>query len=370
MTGGSARVPAPRVDQALPTFGYGDAIGNHVLALRALLRRAGFVSEIFAQAFHERVRSEGREWREYAGVDAPGNVCLFHFSIGTPLATAFTRLRSRRFLIYHNVTPARFAHGVNRRMERECRMGREQLRTLASGTELAIGVSAFNRRELVELGFADTAVLPVIVDFADHDRQAPVDGLTRRWRDGRTNVLHVGRLAPNKRIEDLVRAFDVYRRVNPASRLLLVGTDAGLENYAAAVRDLAARLGTPGVHFVGHVDFRELCTCYRVADLYLTMSEHEGFCVPLLEAMHFGVPIVAHAAGAIPETLGDAGLLTAGKDFAEVAELMDIAVTDTALRERLIAAGRRRLADFSPARVGREFLELLASRGVRLSDPG
>jgi glycosyltransferase involved in cell wall biosynthesis len=370
VTAGSVAAPAPRVDQVLPTFGYGDAIGNHVLALRALLRRAGFVSEVFAQAVHERLRAEARDWREYAAVDAPGNVCLFHFSIGTPLATAFTRLRARRVLIYHNVTPARFAHGVNRRMERECRMGREQLRALAAGTELAIGVSEYNRRELEELGFADTAVLPVIVDFADHDRQPPAPELVRRWRDGRTNVLHVGRFAPNKRIEDLVRAFHVYRRVNPASRLLLVGTDAGLENYAAAVRDLAARLGTPDVHFVGHVDFRELCTCYRVADLYLTMSEHEGFCVPLLEAMHFGVPIVAHAAAAVPETLGGAGLLFGEKRFEDVAELMDLAVSDPALRAGLIAAGRRRLDDFAPARIGSRLLELLASRGVRLSGPG
>ena len=354
---------APRIDQALPTFSYGDAIGNHVLALRAILRRRAAASEVFALAVHPRVAREARPWLDYGAFDAPGNVCVFHFSIGTPMALDFTRLASRRVLIYHNVTPPEFARGVHRRMEEECRLGREQLRTLAPRTELAIGVSEYNRRELEEMGFARTAVVPIIVDFPAHDLP-PVPELLRRFRDGRTNVLHVGRFAPNKRIEDVVRAFHLYQRIDPGARLLLVGTDAGLENYGAAVRDLAARLGTADVHFLGHVDFRELCTCYRVADLYLAMSEHEGFCVPLLEAMYFGVPIVAYAAAAVPATLGGAGLLVREKRFEEVAELMRLAVADAPLRERLVAAGRERLKDFAPERIEAALWETLAANGI------
>jgi len=191
-----------------------------------------------------------------------------------------------------------------------------------------------------------------------------VPELERRWRDGWTTVLHVGRFAPNKRIEDLVRAFHVYRRINPKSRLLLVGTDAGLENYSAAVRALAERLGTPDVHFLGHIDFRQLCACYRLADLYVAMSEHEGFCVPLLEAMHFGVPIVAFAAGAVPETLGGAGLLFREKRFEEVAELMHLAVSDPALRAGLVAAGRGRLEHFAPRAIERELRALFERHGL------
>ena len=349
----------PRIDQALPTFSYGDAIGNHVLALRALLRRGGAVSEIFALACHPLVRAEARDWREHARVDAPENVCILHYSIGTPLARDFARRRARRVLVYHNVTPAEFARGVNPRMERECLLGREQLAELAGGTDLAIGVSEYNRRELEELGFRATAALPVIVDFSQHDRQEPAAELVRRWRDGWTNVLHVGRFAPNKRLEDVVRSFHLYRRINPRSRLLLVGTDAGLENYSAAVRALVGRLGTPEVHFVGHVGFRELCTCYRLADVYLTLSEHEGFCVPLLEAMHFGVPIVAYAAAAVPETLGVAGLLVREKRFEQIAELLHLAVSDRDLRERLAAAGRERLKDFAPEMIEAKFWEIM-----------
>jgi len=356
---------AARIDQALPSFSYGDAIGNHTLALRGVLRRGGATSEIFADSTHPRVRDEARPWREYAACDDSRNVCILHFSIGTGMARTFSRLRSRRVLVYHNVTPPEFARGVSRKLERECRAGREQLRELAGDTDLALGVSEYNRGELEELGFARTAVLPVIVDFAEHDRCPDNPDLVRRWRDGRTNVLHVGRLAPNKRIEDVVRSFHLYRRIDPGSRLLIAGNDTGVRAYAESLRALVGRLGTPDVHFLGHLDFAALCTCYRLADLYLSMSEHEGFCVPLLEAMHFRVPIVAYAAAAVPETLGAAGLLVREKRFEEIAELMHLALTDGGLRARLADAGAARLADFAPEKIERDLWALLRRHGLR-----
>jgi glycosyltransferase involved in cell wall biosynthesis len=364
VTGGDGALRPGRIDQALPSFSYGDAIGNDALALRDILRRGGVASEIFAATAHPRVRAEARPWREYAAHDDGRNVCILHFSIGTGMARVFSRLRSRRVLIYHNITPPEFARGVSRRLERECRSGREQLRELAAGTDFAIADSEYNRGELEELGFGRTAVLPVVVDFAGHDRTPEDPSLAQRWRDGRTNVLHVGRLVPNKRLEDVVRCFDLYRRIDPASRLLLVGNDTGVPAYTEALHAFVARLGTPEVHIVGHLDFSGLCTCYRVAHLYLSMSEHEGFCVPLLEAMHFRVPIVAFAGGAVPETLGAAGLLVREKRFAEVAELMRRAVADAGLRERLVAAGTARLRDFDPARIEGDLWALLRGQGL------
>jgi glycosyltransferase involved in cell wall biosynthesis len=361
-TDGGAR-PA-RIDQALPSFAYGDAIGNHALALRGVLRRGGATSDIFAGAAQPRVREEARPWRDYAACNEGGNVCILHFSLGAVMARAFAQLRSHRVLVYHNVTPPEFARGWSRRMERQCREGREHLRELAGSTELAIGVSEYNRRELRELGFPRTAVLPIIVDFAEHDRCPDDPDLARQWRDGRTNVLHVGRLAPNKRIEDVVRSFHLYKRIDPASRLLVAGNDSGVRGYTESLRAMVSRLGTPDVHFLGHLDFDALRTCYRVADLYLSMSEHEGFCVPLLEAMHFRVPIVAFAAGAVPETLGAAGLLVREKRFEEIAELMHRAVTDEPLRARLVEAGTRRLADFAPAKIERDLWALLRRHGL------
>lgn len=361
---GSGALPAARIDQALPSFGYGDAIGNHVLALRGVLRRGGATSEIFAAAAEPRVRDEARSWRDYAAHNDPGNICVLHFSLGALMARTFSRLRSRRVLVYHNVTPPEFGRGASRRMERLCREGRAQLGELARYTDLAIGVSEYNRRELEEAGFPRTAVLPIIVDFAEHDRCPDDPAVARQWRDGRTNVLHVGRLAPNKRIEDVVRSFHLYQRINPASRLLIAGNDRGVRGYTESLHALVERLGTPDVHFLGHIDFATLCTCYRLADLYLSMSEHEGFCVPLLEAMHFRVPIVAFAAAAVPETLGAAGLLVREKRFEEVVELMHLAVSDAQLRAHLAKAGAARLANFAPERIERELWALLQRQGL------
>ena len=351
-----------RLDQMLPNFSYGDAVGNHVRALRDIFLRRGHLSEIFAQTRHPRLRGLSRDYSDYLALDSRENLCLYHFSIGSYLSGFFGRLRARKVLVYHNVTPPEYLRGVNRRAERECRKGREELRGLAGVTELALADSEFNRLELQEMGYRQTEEMPIVVSFADYGA-APRRELLSRFGDGRKNILHVGRFAPNKRIDDVVRCFAVYRKINPRSRLILVGTDVSFEHYSAAVRDLAERLGLDDVHFTGHVDFAELCTYYRLADLYLIMSEHVGFCVPLLEAMHFGVPIVAFRAAAVPGTLGQAGILVEEKRFDEIAELMDRVLTDAGLREALVAAGRKRLEDFAPEKLETRLWEILARRG-------
>lgn len=352
-----------RLDQMLPNFSYGDAVGSHVQALREAFRRKGHPSEIFAQMRHPRVRPISRDYSEYLAFDSREGVCLFHFSIGSFLSGFFGRLMARKVLVYHNVTPPEYMRGVNRRAEFECRRGRAELRSLAGTVELALAVSEFNRRELLEMGFRRAEVLPVIVRFGEY-AIPPRRDLVGLFDDGWTNVLHVGRFVPNKKIEDVVRSFAVYRRINRRSRLFLVGTDVSFENYSEAVRGLTAELGLTDVHFIGHVDFRDLCTYYRLAHLYVVMSEHEGFCVPLLEAMHFGVPIVAYRAAAVPETLGEGGILVDEKRYDEIAEIMDRVVTDDELRGRLVAAGRRRLEEFAPRRIEARLWELLSRSGL------
>ncbi len=347
----------------LPNFSYGDAVGNHVRALQGAFRRRGHPSGIFAQVRHPRLRSFSHDYSEYPALDSRENLCLYHFSIGSFLSRFYGRLRSRKALVYHNITPPGYLRGVNRRAEYECRRGREELRGLAGVTELALADSEFNRLELEEMGYRQTEVMPILVPFADYD-VPPRRELLNRFGGGMTNVLHVGRFVPNKRIDDVVRSFAVYRKINRRSRLILVGTDAGFENYSSAVRELAARLGLDEVHLAGHVDFEELCTFYRLADLYLLMSEHEGFCVPLLEAMHFGVPVIAYRAAAVPGTLGGAGILVDEKRFDEIAELMDRVVTDTDLRKKMVSAGRERLKEFAPERLEARLWGILTRRGL------
>ncbi len=341
-------VPAIRaVHQFVPNFVRGDAIGNDTRALRALLNGWGCPSEIFAQYIHRDLAREARFYGHYRKVAHSRNVILFHFSIGSEVTSLFARLPDRKILRYHNITPPEYFIGVNARVADRCRRGRQELAGLTTVTELALGDSEFNRLELERMGFRRTGVLPILVDWTSY-AHPPVRTLEATYGQG-TNLLSVGRVAPNKRIEDLVKTYYFYRRLDPASRLLVVGSAADMESYLAGCRKLAAELGVlDGVVFAGPVSQAELCTYYRLAGAYLCLSEHEGFCVPLLEAMHFGVPVVAHAAGAVPGTLGDAGLLVREKDFPAIAELVHRVVTEPTLRHAVVAGQRERLKAFEP----------------------
>ncbi len=337
--------------QLVANFDEGNAIGNHILALRGLLRRWGYASDVYAHHRSPGLQGEACEYTRYRDVSAPENVVLFHFSLATEIAEFFAGLPDRKVLVYHNITPAEYFIGVNERVAKRCWRGRFELSRLAAVADLALGDSEFNRRELEAAGFRRTDVLPILVDWTIYDL-APVRSLEAAYGRG-TNLLYVGRLAPNKRVEDLIKIYYFYRRLDPGSRLLLVGSAVDMEVYLAACQKLAADLGVlDGVVFAGLVPQADLCTYYRLASVYLSMSEHEGFCVPLLEAMHFGVPVVAYASTGVPDTLGGAGLLVADRDFPAIAELVRRVVTEPALREALVTRQRRRLQAFDPALIG------------------
>jgi glycosyltransferase involved in cell wall biosynthesis len=226
------------------------------------------------------------------------------------------------------------------------------LRAYADRCDLALGDSEFNRVELEALGFPRTAVLPVVPDLSHLDRVS--DRLVAaQFDDGWANILFVGRVIPNKKIEDLIRAFHAYHTIfSPRSRLLIVGAHSGFERYLAALHQLAATLDLSHVHFVGHVSDEELVAYYEIADLFLCASEHEGFCVPLVEAFHMEVPVLAHAAAAVPSTMDGAGVLFADRDPRHVAVLMEAILSDCALQDAIVegqlAAERRlRAKDFA-----------------------
>ncbi|HET8645321.1 MAG TPA: glycosyltransferase, partial [Vicinamibacteria bacterium] len=236
--------------------------------------------------------------------------------------------------------------------------GRRELEAFAPRTELGLGDSEFNRRELEAAGFERTAVLPIVLDLDAYG--GPVSPVVRRlYDDGRKTVVFVGRIIPNKRIDDLIRTFALYQRhAEPHSRLLLVGDYRGHERYFDRLRELVASLGVQEVVFTGHVDHDELLACYSVADLFLCLSEHEGFCVPLLEAMVFGIPVVAFDAGAVRETLRGGGLLIRDKTPDLVAELVHQVLTDEALSGSILASQQRALAELRAI----DFGALLADR--------
>ena len=346
------RSGAPQVHQVLATLSYGDAIGHEALGIQRVLRSAGYLSDIFIETVDPKLESQVRSYREMADAIGPDDLLIHHFSIGSRASRTAYALRARMALVYHNITPPEYFLGVNSRLVRQCFRGRRELTAYVPRCDLALGDSEYNRQELEALGFDPTGVLPVVPDFSHLDVE-PEGLLARGFDDDWTNILFVGRVIPNKRFDDVIRFFHAYRTMfNPRSRLLLVGAHSGFERYLTQLYTLIGELRTPDVHLVGHVSNEELVAFYEVADLFLCASQHEGFCVPIVEAFHEGVPVLAYAATAVPATMAGGGVLYETRDPMEVASLMHAVVDDASLRERILssqdaALGSLRRQDFA-----------------------
>ena len=346
-----------RIHQVLATLGYGDAIGHEVLGIQRVLRGAGYESEIFVETADERLERLTRDYRELVDFSHRDNLLLHHFSLGSKASRTAFALPDRMALIYHNITPPEYFVGLHRRLARQCFRGRRELRAYADRCDLAMGDSEFNRLDLESLGFPRTAVLPVVPDFSHLDRE-PHWMLAQEFDDDWSNIVFVGRVITNKKIEDLIRSFHAYHSVfNPRSRLLIVGSYSGFERYLASLNHLASSLDATHVHFVGHVTDEELIAFYEIADLFLCASEHEGFCVPLVEAFYKEVPVLAYAATAVPATMDGAGVLYRDKTPAHVAHLMDAILSNAAVRDRIVegqlaAVDRLRGKDFAGTLLG------------------
>jgi glycosyltransferase involved in cell wall biosynthesis len=326
------------VHQVLATLGYGDAIGNEVLGIQRVLRSAGYESEIFVQTADRRLDDLTVDYFDLPGASHPDNILIHHFSIGSRASRIAYALPDRMVLVYHNITPPEYFVDIHPILVRLCFLGRRELGLYRDRCDLALGDSEFNRRELEAIGFARTDVLPVVPDFSHlaGDRNMR---LASEFDDDFVNLLFVGRTIPNKRLEDVIRWFHAYKSwFNPRSRLFLVGEQSGFERYVAMLNQLVAELRVNDVHFLGHVSNEELVAYYELADLFLCASEHEGFCVPLVESFYRGVPVIAYAATAVPATMDGGGVLIDNKDPVHVAALIDRIVTDHALQDRIVCA--------------------------------
>ena len=348
------------VHQVLATLGDGDAIGNEVLGIQRVLRAAGYESEIFVETAARRLEPLTHTYHALADFSRQDNLLIHHFSLGSKASRTAYALPDRMALVYHNITPAEYFVNVYPALARLCYLGRRELRAYADRCVLALGDSAYNQQELDAAGFQRTAVLPVVPDFS-HLNVPPSPLVAEQFDDGWTNILFVGRIVPNKKIEDVIRYFDAYQtRVNPKSRLLLVGAQAGMDRYVVALRRLLATLGQRNVTLVGQVSNPELTAYYDIADVFLCASEHEGFCVPLIEAFYKQVPVLAYAAAAVPATMDGAGVLYRDRDPMRVAELMDAVLSDAALQDTIVhgqLAALRRLQATDFDRTLLEFVE-------------
>lgn len=358
--------PPPRpalraIHQLLPSIDYGDAISNQAVFTREVLHELGYESEIFVLDIGAPMRDFARRFNPES--ISPDDGLLYHHAIGTALTEHAIRHPGPKALQYHNITPGQFFERWDPKFAAILEMGRKDLPRLAAAFPVSAGDSTYNADELRDAGFKDPMVVPIFVDPMRWARPVDPEWL-KTLQDGRTNLLFVGRVAPNKCQHHLVQAFGEYLRHDPGARLILAGVWPEGHPYARFVRDEAQRLGIGAqMLLASRITDAQLLACYRTAHLFWSMSEHEGFCVPVVEAMWFDVPVLAYESSAIPETLGQAGILFTEKRFPELGALAHMLVEDRALRATVIAAQRRRRSAFLPEAILPALRELLARLG-------
>lgn len=352
------------VHQFHPTVSFGDGISNQIMSLQKLLRQLGHQSEIFCQ--HQPLQFEGkvREISRYPRYSSPDTLMILHYSLGYPrdVQAWLKQIPDRKIICYHNITPHHFFSGINETFYDAALQGRKELPRLRQLTEAGWGDSSFNVQELKENGWKQVDVFPIIFE-PDRHTVSPDRKILNRYRD-KPNILYVSRVSPNKKVEDVILTFYHLKQVRPETQLVLVGSAGGMDLYQEYLQTLVNRLELDDVIFTGHVSAAELAAYYQTAKILISMSEHEGFGIPFLEAMCFKVPVVAYKAGAVDETLGDSGLLVTKKEYPAIAELLNLLLDDQTLRNKLIARQQKRLQDYLPKQLKPRLQKLLLGLGI------
>jgi glycosyltransferase involved in cell wall biosynthesis len=358
----------PKIGILSPSISTADAVSNDVLGMYGALSKAGNDVRIFCETNgvrDQRIFDVSKIKRFLKGTD---DFLIYHYSIGWPSGLVILQeLPCRKAIKYHNVTPATFFAGFSKSDERHCELGRKELtKVIQADCDLYLAASTYSMRELISSGAAAPKCF-VVPPFHHIDRLATTqtDELVPiRYADGKTNILSVGRVAPHKGHLTLLEAFaNYYYNCNTNSRLIIVGKGGeGLSPYSKFLRNTVNGLGLKeAVVFTGCVSDSALKAYYSVADLFVITSEHEGFCVPLVEAMSMQLPITACASTAIPETVGDAGVVWPERDPFLLAETIDFISRDTSVRSALGLRGRRRYEKmFTNQRIEETFLDTLS----------
>lgn len=335
----------------------GDAVSDQAFLIQRWLRELGFESELYVERIQPELAGRVRPAGDYR--PRPSETCLIHHhAVGSIVAGRLMEIGLPQILIYHNITPPEFFEKTDPALADGLRRGRQQLAQMRPQTRLGLGDSAYNESELSALGYAPTGVLPIVLDESRFDAPSN-EALLAECDSGRPLLLFVGRFMPNKRQEDLIKLLYYLRRIRPAARLVLVGNTSNRE-YVDWQRALARDLGLEAaVRITGHVSHEDMITYYRTADLYVSMSEHEGFGKPLIESMYAGLPVLAFASSAVPDTLGGAGVLFHRKDYEALAELIVLLMEDETLRRRVIERQSSRVHSFLEPRVREQFVGYL-----------
>ncbi len=352
------------IHQMLPNFSYGDAIGDDTLALRDIFRSLGHESRIYAGVIHPYLIDQSEHWKLYRRISQADHILIYHFSVGSEITDYLMTIPDRLGIIFHNITPAHWFYGISPQMTELAAQGMIQLRKLKDRTAFAWADSTFNAGILNDIGYRNVEVLPIIVDLSRLSL-TPNRVFQTQFASRQRTWLFVGRVSPNKCHQDIIRSFAFYQRhLDPNARLILVGDVRNCWRYADAMSAMVRELGVANVIFTGMVDDDELVALYRMADVFVCMSEHEGFCVPLLEAMVFDVPVIAYKAGAVSETMGDAGIQIHDKNPAVIAEIADLLRRNPSFKEAVVRKQQNHLSAFLAMDMRQRVNELIGKLGT------
>lgn len=331
------------IHQILPTFSPGDAIGNEVIEINKTLRKWGYKSQIYAENIHPEMTA--KKHLEYDKVSSKDNILIFHFSIGSDVSHYIRKLPDKKIIRFHGITPEKYLSGINDYIQYLLVRGKEELGLYPEITDLALANSRYTQLELSKLGFKRTKIFPLLMDLNIYDK-SPNENLLSRFADDYVNILFVGRVIPQKNQHIILKIFSYYKLINPRSRLFLIGNFEGCENYLDQLQEIIRKLNLKDVYIPGKVSMNDLISYYKLADIFLCMSEWETFCVPLVESMYFDTPILAYNCTAIPDTLGNSGILINKLNINEISEMIDLVVNDEAFKNEIIRKQRERLKSF------------------------
>lgn len=348
--------------QLVPSLAYGDAIGNEVIALHGVISDLGYETKVLADYIDPRVNINGDIYNDNSFTSQlnENDIVIYHKATGSYFSEKFKNLNCKKIMIYHNMTPSAFFSSFNKKIEKELEYGIRQLDNLKGKVEYILADSEFNKSDLEAMGFTcKIDVQPLIINFSDYDKEAD-ENIINKYKDNGTNILFTGRIAPNKKQEDIIKVFYYYKNyVDKDAKLFLVGSYNGTEKYYAKLKGFVKQLNLKDVYFTAHIPFKEILAYYKIADVFLCMSEHEGFCVPLLEAMYFDIPIVAFNSTAIPYTLGNSGVIFDSKDYIEFSEAIRKIREDKSYRNEIISKQRENLSRFKESVTSELFKEYL-----------
>lgn len=352
----------PKVYQLVAGYQRGDAISNAANLMQQLFGKMGYQSPIYCERSRTspEMRRHAQPLEYLAAACRPDDIALLHLSIGCRANLIFPELKCRKVILYHNITPGHYFRYLNPAMADALEEGRQQAAALAGTADINLADSAFNAGELLQMGYPSASVLPLMVDLQGMHAEASAS-FGSRYTDGCVNILFVGRVVPNKRHDDLLRVFHAFQHtVEPRSRLLVAGSFHGTEAYHSLLLGAAHTMELDRVIFTGTLSQAELNACYRNASVFLCMSEHEGFCAPLLEAMHHDLPVMAMDAAAVPETLDGAGILFHERNPEFIAEMIGEIVRDKDLRDSVLTRQRQRLQKYLDRDYAAELLSAMA----------